>query len=152
PQGDRPYGTDDRPARAAVPSRGGPMIFLYAFLLLLLGVMWFLLNRRAAALERAYARTALAADQMLREAAFRAGTNKQDQYQTAKRQYLLGRLVQQRDRLEAKHDAWQHRADRCGRALAALRRWKGKTLPYTFGALDVWYALQLIDYVGAGDY
>jgi len=128
------------------------MILLYSFLLLLFGVTWWLLNRRAAALERAYARSASAADQMLREAALKGGTNKLDQYQTAKRQYLLGRLVQERDRLEAKHDAWQQRADRCGRALVALRRWKGKTLPYTFGALDVWYVLQLIDYVGAGDY
>jgi hypothetical protein len=128
------------------------MILLYSFLLLLLGVTCFLLRRRAGALERAYARAAVAADQMLHEVAFKGGTNKQDQYQIAKRQYLLGRLVQRRDRLEVTHDLWQHRAERCGRTLAALRRWKGRTLPYTFGALDVWYALQLVDYFGVGDY
>jgi len=37
--------------------------------------------------------------------------------------------------------------------LATVRAWKGRKLPYTLGALDVWLLLYFIDYqLGAGEY
>ena len=36
------------------------------------------------------------------------------------------------------------------KAVTALRQWKGRKLPYTLGALDVWLAMYLIDRYGIG--
>ena len=65
-------------------------------------------------------------------------SNKFDPCQNAKRSFLLGQLVARRDRVEAKHFAWQRWAERFNRWLTAVRGWKGVKLPYTMGALDVW--------------
>jgi len=54
--------------------------------------------------------------------------------------------------LEGKHLAWQDLCDKLGRAIDRLRHWKGKKLPYTLGALDVWLFLYLIDYFGVSAY
>ena len=129
------------------------MIFLYTSVLLLLGVTRFLFRRRAAWLEKKYVRVAKEADRLLRQSSWRDGnSNKPDAYQAAKRQYQLGRLAQKRDRVEAKFTSWQAAADRVGRWSTAVRNWKGRTLPYTFGALDVAGALYLIDTLGVAPY
>jgi len=129
------------------------MIFLYTFLLIFLGALKVLIDRRVAALERKYSRTAREADSLLREPWYRGGnSNRPDPAQAAKRQYLLGLLVQKRERLEGRYTAWQDRADRLGKLVARIRGWKGKTLPYTLGVVDVSCVLYLIDYLGVGEY
>jgi hypothetical protein len=129
------------------------MILLYTLALFLLGVIKMLIGWRVAFLERRYTRAALAVVKLLREPAFRDGNgNRGDVGQSAKRQYQLGVLVQQRDYLEAKHDRWQLRAEKIGAAVNAVRSWKGRKLPYTLGVLDVSGLLYLIDYLGAGEY
>jgi hypothetical protein len=128
------------------------MLILYTLLVLLLGAVKFLFDRRAARLERRYLQTAAAADKLLREAQFKPGTGgKADIYLSAKRQYRLGRLVEQRDRYESKYAAWQGTADRLGNVLFRLRRWKGRLLPYTLGAADVAAVLFLADYLSGGE-
>ena len=57
-----------------------------------------------------------------------------------------------RDRVEAKHFAWQRWAERLDRWQTAVRAWKGVKLPYTLGCLDVWLLLCLIDYLGADQF
>ena len=126
------------------------MIFVFTSLLLLLGVARFLSKRRARSLERKYVRAAREADALLKQN--RGGTNYTDPVQTAKRQYLLGRLAQKRDRVEAKYTSWQSKSDRLGKWYLAVRNWKGRKLPYTFGVLDLYAALYLIDYLGVGTY
>ena len=129
------------------------MIFLYTALLIVLFVARFLVRRRAASLEKKLTRAAVEAEQLARLTPHREGNSaRYDTYQVAKRQYLLGILVQKRDRLEAKHDAWLAVAERFGYMTQRLRRWKGKKLPYTFGILDVSFVLYLIDYLGVGEH
>lgn len=129
------------------------MILLYTFVLLLLGAARGLIAWRAAALARKYARVAVNVDRLTRDYTFRDGnSNRQDMCRLAKRYYELGRHVQKKERLEAKHFAWQTRADRLGAALNRVRNWKGQKLPYTLGALDVWLVLYLIDYFGVAEF
>jgi hypothetical protein len=129
------------------------MIFLYTFLVLALGALKLFIDRRTARLERKYEQTAKDADRLLREPVFRlTNASKPDLCQSAKRYYQLGGVVQRRDRLEAKYAAWQARADRLGAWVNRLRAWKGRKLPYTFGAVDVSCLLYAIDYLGAGHY
>jgi hypothetical protein len=132
---------------------GGTMIVLYTLVLFVLGVAKKVIDWRVRAFERRYSRAALAVVKLLREPVYRDGNgNRGDIGQSAKRQYQLGRLVQQRDYLEGKHDRWQLRAEKLGATLGALRAWKGRKLPYTLGALDVAGLLYLIDTLGAGEY
>lgn len=128
------------------------MIFLYTLTVAVLGVASFLVGRRAARLEGKYARAAAETDKLLRAAALKqVNCGKPDVCQAAKQQYLLGCRVQQRDVLEQKYVAWQHRADRLARWAARVGAWKGKKLPYTLGVADVSGVLWLVDYLGAGD-
>ena len=128
------------------------MIFLYALLLLLLGSVKLLVERRAAALGRSYSRLAQAVQDRLRDTLTKPGnSSKPDPCQHAKLQYELGRLVGKRDRVEARHFGWQGRADKLGHWIRRLRGWKGKKLPYTVGAADVWLLLTTIDALGVGD-
>lgn len=127
------------------------MIFLYSFALFLLGVTHFVIKRRVASLEKKYLRVALEADALARQSLLRQGNAKPyDACQVAKRQLLLGQLTEKRDRVESRYTAWQTRSDRLAKLIARVRGWKGRTLPYTFGALDVAGALALIDYLGVG--
>jgi hypothetical protein len=129
------------------------MIFLYTVLLLFLRAVQFLVVRRAARLERKFVRTARTADQLLQQSAIRGGnSNKFDPFQNARRQYELGRVVQNRDRIEARYDVWERFAERITATVKWLRDWKGKTLPYTFGVLDVSFVFYLIDTLGVGEY
>lgn len=129
------------------------MIFLYTALLLLVGVVHFLIKRRVAALEKKYSGVVKEADDLLRQGSYRDGnSNRQDPYQTAKRQYKLALLADKRDRMEAGYTRWHRRSERLSKLRHRLRAWKGRKLPYTFGALDVACAMGLIDYLGAGHY
>ncbi len=129
------------------------MIFLYTALLLLVGVVHFLLKRRVVALEKKYSGVVKEADDLLRQGNHREGnSNRQDPYQHAKRQFKLAMLAEKRDRMETSYSTWHRRAERMGKLRQRLRAWKGRKLPYTFGALDVACAMGLIDYLGAGHY
>jgi hypothetical protein len=116
-------------------------------------VAHFLITRRVAALEKKYSRIVRDADALLRQSNYRDGnSNRQDPYQSAKRQYQLALLAQKRDRMETSYSTWHRRAERMGKFRHRLRSWKGRKLPYTFGVLDVAGAMYLIDYLGAGHY
>jgi hypothetical protein len=129
------------------------MILLYTALVFVLGAAAFLVGRRVKALEKKYTKVAKETDTLLRQSGYKDGnSNRVDPCVAAKRQYLLGHLVQQRDRLEAKYVAWQKRAERFRRYVSALKSWKGKKLPYTFGAVDVACVMGLVDYLGVGDH
>jgi hypothetical protein len=128
------------------------MVVLYTALLVILAGAGFLIRRRAASLERRYAALLKQTHTLLREPLPREGNSaRSDTYQTAKRNYQLGALAQKKEALEAKHYAWQARADRAGRWVKAVRAWRGRKLPYVFGALDVFTALCVLEYVGLGD-
>ena len=125
------------------------MIFLYSFLLALLGAVKLVTDRRAARLEKKFCKTAKAVDEWLREPVWRRGNaNAIDPAQVAKRQYLIGQLVQKRDRLEAKYDAWEGASVRLAKAVTSLKSWKGKVVPYVLGIADVMVAFCLVDYFG----
>ena len=126
------------------------MILFYTVVLILLGVTHWLVQRRAAALGRAYG---VLADKALKlmHGPRKPGNAAHDVCAHAKQQFELGAIVSRRDRAEAKHYAWQTRADWLGKAVIAVRNWKGQKLPYSFGVLDVWIVLYLIDHFGFGD-
>jgi hypothetical protein len=127
------------------------MILLYTMMLFVLGMFKFTLSLRAKALERKYVKLAVAVDTLLRQAEYKPGnSNKVDPCAAAKRTLHLGQLVEQRDRVEAKHVTWQVWADRFTRWFVAVREWQGKKLPYTLGAVDVWMLMNAIDYFGVG--
>jgi hypothetical protein len=128
------------------------MLVLYHLALVLLGGVTLALQRRAAALERKFARLAKDVHGLLRDPILKEGNSgKQDPYQVAKRQYLLGALVQKKDRLEARHYAWASKADRMAALVAWLRGWKGRLVPYAFGVLDVLAVICLVEYWTEGD-
>ena len=132
------------------------MILIYTLMLIFLGILGWLINRRVAALEKKYTRTANDAEKLvLKQTMLRQGNSgnvKIDAAENAKRQFLLGQLVQKRDRLEDKHASWLAFADKFNGFVNRLREWKGRKLPYTMGVLDVSGALYLIDYFGVGQY
>jgi len=129
------------------------MIFLYSLLLMLLGGVKRIVQARAASLGKAYSKLAEAVQKRLRESQLKPGnSSKLDPCQSAKIQYELGLLTAKRDRVEAKHFIWQHRAEALARWVNTLSNWKGKKLPYTLGAVDVWLLLSAIDAVGVADF
>jgi hypothetical protein len=129
------------------------MLLLYTLLLLLLGAAKFLVARRVGRLERKYLKMTRDTDKLLREFNLRDGNGgKHDPFKAAKKQFLLGALAQKKDRLEDKLLSWHSFADRFGRLTTAVRNWKGKTIPYTLGAVDVMLVLTLIDYFALGEY
>lgn len=128
------------------------MILLYTTLILVLSTVLFLVKRRAARLERHYARLANEASTLLPSPSHRGNGKDLDPGETARRQYELGLAVQKRDRIEARYTAWQESTEKLERVRQRLRAWKGKTLPYTFGILDVTGLLGLLDYLGAAQY
>lgn len=129
------------------------MIFVYTALLILVGVAHFLIKRRVAALEKKYSGVVKEADDLLRQGNHRDGnSNRQDPYQSAKRQYKLAMLADKRDRMETSYTTWHQRSERLGKLRQGLRAWKGRKLPYTFGVLDVACVMAAIDYLGAGHY
>jgi len=129
------------------------MIFLYSLLLMLLGGVKRIVQCRAASVAKAYSKLAEAVQKRLRESQIKPGNaSKIDPCQSAKLQYELGLLVAKRDRVEAKHFVWQHRAEALARWVNTLSNWKGKKLPYTLGAIDLWLLLSAIDAIGFADF
>ena len=129
------------------------MILVYTALLVLLGGARFLIQRRATALERKYSAILKLANSLLREPLPREGNSgRGDTYQTAKRNFQLGALASRKEALEARHAAWQGRADRLGWLIRAVRAWKGRKLPYVLGALDTVSVLCGLEYLGLGEY
>ena len=129
------------------------MIFLYTLVLLLLGSAYFLCKRRVASLEKKYTRVAKEADALVRHPAYReTNGNRADPYQAAKRQYQLALLAQKRDRVEARYTAAQTFRERFDKLVARVRGWKGKVVPYAFGALDVGLVLVALDYLSGTHY
>ena len=128
------------------------MIVLYTLLLLVLVLAKVLAGWRARRLEGRYSRVSAQAVNLAHEPTYRPGnSNRPDPFLTAKRQYQLALLADKRDRLEAKHYAWQRLTDRLGGAVRAVRAWKGRKLPYTLGVVDVSLVLYLIDRFGLQD-
>jgi hypothetical protein len=129
------------------------MILLYTFVLIVLGLALWVVNRRVSALEQRYGKTAIAAEVLARNTSLKGGNGKlPDALESAKHVLLLGQLAQRRDRVESQWHAWQRRSDRLHRLVAGLKEWKGAKLPYAFGALDVTGSLYLIDRYGVAPY
>ncbi len=125
------------------------MIVLYTTLLFVLSVVRYLLRCRVRVLEKAYSRVSLKTAELANQPHPRQGNNNRPSCDIAKTTYELGKLVSQRDRLEAKHFRWQTISEKFGRFVDSLRHWKGKKLPYTFGVLDVsllWIAIDSLGY------
>jgi hypothetical protein len=132
---------------------GTPMIFLYTFLLIFLGAIKMLIDRRVSRLEKRHTKTMKEVDLLLKEAQVKETSGgKIDPCRTAKRQVQLGTLVQHRDRLEIKYDWWLELSEKVGRWVTRLLEWKGRKLPYTMGVLDVSCLLYAIDQLGVGEY
>jgi len=113
------------------------MIVLYAIGLALLGLAAFVTGRRARRLEGKYVAAAKDAERLAHDLSFRNGNrNHLDPCVSARKQYELARVVQKRDRLEAKYAAWETRGERVNRLRTRLRTWKGRFTPYAFGAID----------------
>lgn len=123
------------------------MILLYTLSLIALGMGARLLAWRARALEHRFGRASLAVLR-LAEAPPRPGNQQADICAAARRTYELGRLVQKRDALLTRWVSRQKRADTVSEWLLALRSWKGRKLPYSFGVVDIWIVLSLIDQAG----
>jgi hypothetical protein len=148
------------------------MILLYTALIFCLVLIKFLFDRRVARLEKKFIQTADAADHLMAEAILKDSARAEpviiagvavakktqvkevrpDAAQLAKRQFLLGQLVQKRDRLEEKHHKWERRSDRINAVITRIRAWKGRKVPYTFGVLDVTSAMYVVDRYGLGEY
>ena len=129
------------------------MILLYTVFLFLLGLTKATVSLRARGLERKFVRLAASVAKMLRESEIKPGnSSKVDPCLAAKRTLALGALVEHRDAVEAKYFAWQRWADRLGGWVNTVRDWKGKKLPYTLGAVDLWMLMGLADYLGLGEY
>jgi hypothetical protein len=125
------------------------MILLYSAILLILGVVNFLIARRVKSLEKKFSRVSLATSKLANQP-LRPGGSRADMCASAKQQFDLGKLVHQRDRLEAKYYGWQKVSDRMTRWVKGARAWKGRKLPYTFGVIDVSMLLYAVDRFGLG--
>ncbi len=127
------------------------MIVLYTALLFVLGVVRCLLRWRVRVLEKAYSRVSLKTAELANQPHPRQGNSNRPSCEIAKTTYELGKLVHQRDRLEAKHFRWQSMSEKFGRFVGSLRQWKGKKLPYACGVLDVSLLWIAIDRFGFTD-
>lgn len=123
------------------------MILLYTSVLLLLGILHFLVARRAKSLEKKFSAVSLAAAKLAGQP--RPGNGgRGDACSFAKHQFELAKLAFQRDKLESKYCHWQHCGEKLGNAVKAVRHWKGRKLPYTFGVVDVSMLLYAVDRLG----
>lgn len=125
------------------------MIPLYTLLLTALSSVRWALSRKAARTERKYVKAAHEAEAVARQYHTKPGNaSAADPYTTAKRQYELGRLVEVRDKWEAKYLTWQARTEKAGRTLTKLRGIKGRFVPYLLGVVDVGLVLSALHYLG----
>lgn len=125
------------------------MILLYTTLLLFLAALKLVIDRRVRGLVKKHAAVEREAERLVKVAQLKQGNGgRPDAWQAAKRQYLLGRLVQHRDRVEARYDRWERRAERLKKLMVRLRSFKGRFVPYAFGVVDVGTLLYLLDRFG----
>lgn len=125
------------------------MVPLYALIVSVLSALNGLLARRAARVERKYSAAALAAQTAVKGLFGKPGNaSHTDPLSAAKRQYELGRLVEARDRQEAKYVRAQARADGLAAFVARLTGWKGRAVPYLAGVADVALMLTAAHYLG----
>lgn len=125
------------------------MVPLYALVVSVLSALKRLLARRAARVERKYTAAALAAQSAAKGLHGKPGNaSNADPLAAAKRQYELGRLVETRDRLEAKYVRAQARADGVAAFVSRLAGWKGRAVPYLAGVADVALVLTALHYLG----
>ena len=104
-------------------------------------------------LSRKFARLAKEVLVVVRELPVKEGnSSRHDPLQNAKRQYLLGVLVEKKDRLEEKHHRWAQRVERLSQWVQNLRSWKGRLVPYALGAVDILTTMCTLDYVSHGDF
>jgi hypothetical protein len=128
------------------------MILLYLSLLFVLGLLRLVIAVRVRLLERKYSRAAGEAQALLQQPPHRDGNSRHlDPYRSAKQQYLLGSIVQKRDRVEGRYAAWQARAERLARLSRGLRSWKGRLVPYLLGVGDVVLLLGVLSALGLAD-
>jgi hypothetical protein len=129
------------------------MMLLFHLVLLLLNGVKYLFGCRTRALERKYARLAKDVAGVVRELPNKEGnSSRYDPFQAAKRQYVLGALVEKKDRLEEKHHRWALRVERMSRWVQNLRNWKGRLVPYALGAVDILTTMCTLDYFSHGDF
>jgi hypothetical protein len=129
------------------------MMILYVFLFLVLLMARAFVSRRASKLESKFERIARAARELLTTPVRNQGNNsKLDVSAYAKQQYLLGQLVEKRDKTEARYLAWQARSEKLGRMLTSLRRWKGRVLPYAAGVVDLAMVLSILTLLGVVEF
>jgi hypothetical protein len=124
------------------------MIPFYVLLRALLAGVKALFASKATRLERKYTKAALAAEALARQLQTKPGNGHLDPFVTAKSHYEFGRLVEARDRLEEKFLAWQGRAEGVGRASKSLAEWKGRTVPYLCGVIDLGLVLAALHLLG----
>ena len=124
------------------------MIPLYALLRAALAGVKALFTAKASRLERKYTKAALAAEAVARQLQTKPGNGQLDPFATAKSHYEFGRLVETRDHLKEKFVAWRGRAEGVGRASATVAGWKGRTVPYLCGAVDLGLILTALHYLG----
>ncbi len=124
------------------------MVPLYTLMLAGLGSLKWALGRRAAGTERKYVAAAHAAEAAAKKLQVKPGNGSADALAVARNQYELGRLVQERDALEAKYVARQHRHEAVGRKLIKFRNWNGRLVPYVLGVVDLGLVLAALHALG----
>lgn len=125
------------------------MMLLYVFLLVVFVLARVLVAGRALLLERKFGRLARAARDLASPPAFKqTGGTRPDPYVYAKQQYQLGEVTTKRDLVEARYVAWQARAEKLATLMTRLRSWKGRTVPYLFGAVDAVLLLVVLGVLG----
>jgi len=129
------------------------MLLLYTLSLTALGLARWVWAKLANRLETKFSRLCVQVSGLASEASIRPGNgNRPDAIQSARRMFELGKLVQKRDALEGRLLSRMKVAEKLGHWLNRLRAWKGKKLPYTLGALDIWLVLSAIDMAGMSQY
>ncbi len=125
------------------------MMFLYLLLLLLLLFARVFVGARAKRLEKKYARAANMARELLTQPIYKQGnSSKPDPTVHAKQQFLLGQVVEKRDRIEARYLTWQARSEALGKLLVRFRNWKGRIVPYLGGIVDVAVVVVVLSMLG----
>ena len=127
------------------------MVVLYSALLLVLALVQLALRWRVARLEKHYVEVAKEADALLKQVGFRPGNgSRHDPLTSARQQFDLAVVATRRARVEDRYAAWQSFAERFASFRRRLAAFRGRALPYLGGALDVAFAVALLDSFGIG--
>jgi len=126
------------------------MLVVYVAVLVLLALVQVALRWRVARLERRFIKVAAQADALLKQSHVRTGTNRADPFVALRQQHQLTQLALKRDRVESRYAAWQSFSEAFARFRRRLSGFKGKVLPYAFGALDVAAVFVALDQLGVG--